>query len=108
MTEIKAGQFYRRKSDGGKLLAICEVSDGVWRFWDYTYSDTTQSHPAKAQEWTEPKRKVKLWPAFTRDYPGYRLTDVLFADNMTAMQFCGANSFIRLATEYPPIEVDEE
>ena len=81
---------------------------GVWEFVmrSEVGSWFNNQRAEDVEPWTEPKRKVKLWPALYLSSNGIACcSDQLFANENAARE--EMNGFVRLLTEYPAIEVDE-
>lgn len=60
------------------------------------------------EEYREPKRKVKMWPALFKhgDKGRYWISSNLFDSIPTAEEFGGLATPIRLLTEWPAVEVE--
>ena len=102
---IEPGKYYRRKSDGIKLMALrpCVLSSlepTRWLFYREHMDRNEFVDMAGVEPWTEPKKKVKLWPALIRSTDGrHFLSNYLWPE-------CPPDA-VRLVTEYPAIEVEE-
>lgn len=102
---ITPGSYYRRKSDGAKLMACeCDQHRNNNSWWYYVLERVgnnivTLHPPHEVEPWVEPKKKVKLWPALIRSTDGrHFLSNYLWPE-------CPPDA-VRLAVEYPAIEVE--
>lgn len=102
---IEPGKYYRRKSEGIKMMALEKYDTRRWRFYvpegQAGGCNNRLDDVSNVEPWTEPKKKVKLWQALYRARYGgeHYLSSYLYSE-------CPPDA-VRLATEYPAIEVEE-
>lgn len=107
MSMLEQGKKVRCKSWPNSSY-VCKGFEGLISIQHLNYDDAFKVND-EWEEYIEPKKKriVKMWPAVTKiEGNSYYISTVIYETFETAKRI--DPYVVRLATEYPPIEIEIE